>query len=39
MWLLMIVLLAEVGGAPAPATGPAQNAYRKLTSDTRRGSW
>src|SRR5258708_7366776 len=33
MWLLMIVLLAEVGGAPVPVTGAAQNAYRKLTAD------
>ncbi|MGZ3425563.1 MAG: hypothetical protein ACXVCV_02890 [Polyangia bacterium] len=35
MWFFMIVLLAEVGGAPAPApaAGTVQSAYRKLTAD------
>ena len=33
MWLLTIVFLAQLGGTPAPATGAAQNAYRKLTAE------
>ena len=33
MWFIMTVLLAQMGGTAAPATGAAQNAYRKLTAD------